>query len=153
MLFSKPILASFCHLEKKRIARRFPLRFLRHRDKTTQFFRLSAIFKTARQNSRSAIPRSRPHSCNPAAMTEFHRRESPLIPPPTVHRPLPTREVTKRTKPSEFCHSHRTETPRFLDANNRSRRQNPTISPRHVGPPETLTKLRVHAASSRAATP
>jgi hypothetical protein len=64
------------------IARRFPLRFVRRHDKTIQFRRLSAIFESARQNSRSVISRFKPHSCNPIAMTKIRRCYSPVVPRP-----------------------------------------------------------------------
>jgi len=55
---------------KKQIARRFPLRFLRRRDKNTQFCRLSAIFQHSRQNSRFVFRRANMISRNQVAKTK-----------------------------------------------------------------------------------
>jgi hypothetical protein len=75
------------------LARRFPLRLMRRWDRTTQFCRPSAIFEIARQNSHAPITRSKSHSCNPIAMTEFPRHDSPSSlapgPPSIAYRPQP----------------------------------------------------------------
>jgi len=89
---------------RKPVVRRFPLRLPRGCDKTTHFCRLSAIFSFSRQNCRTVIPRSKPHSCNPIAKTKFRR-----VHPPThslAHLPAPrSPPLTPHLLPTPPTHS------------------------------------------------
>src|SRR5262245_42390188 len=67
------------------------------------------------------------------AFSAFCFRPQPTCVPPTA-------KWTQLTKPSAFCHSNLSESPRFLGACHTSTGQNRPISPRQVGPQKTVTK-------------
>jgi len=79
-----PIFNSFCPT-RNQTRPIYPAPPAESKDKISYFCRPSAIFRQTRQNPASVIPRLKPHSCNPIAMTKnslpAHRLPSARPPP------------------------------------------------------------------------